>query len=331
MMKKNKKLFGLLVCIILLAFLLVSGKAGEFYGWVQDYIATTKSEIQEYDRVLSGLMRETVSSDDGQPAGASQAAGQLSVHFIDVGNADAILLVCENEAALVDAGENDNGDMVRKYLENQGVASLKYAVGTHPHADHIGGLDTVLYAIPTETVYMPAKEHTTKTYNDVLNAIRETNTDLRTPVPGQVLPLGAATLTILSPDREWEDLNNNSIVLYVENGEDSFLLAGDAERDAENAMLDAGLVPKADVLKLGHHGSNTSSSYRWLNEVLPKYCVIPCGAGNEYGHPHEEVLSRLSDLARTQGTVTYRSDLNGNIIAHSNGDGNILFETERET
>ena len=254
--------------------------------------------------------------------------GELEVHFIDVGNADSILLISEGNSMLIDAGENDSGDEVVSYLKSVGVTELQYAVGTHPHSDHIGGLDTVLYEIPTETLLMPEKEHTTKTYEDVLTAAEETGTYLATAEAGDSYQLGSTFLTVLSPNRVWEDLNNNSIVLLAQNGEDSFLFAGDAESDAETVMLDSGIVPDIDVLKVGHHGSSTSSSYRWLRTTMPEYCVITCGAGNEYGHPHKEVLSRLNDLSRTNNTTIFRSDSNGNITAYSDGSGQILWETE---
>lgn len=254
--------------------------------------------------------------------------GELEVHFIDVGNADAILLISEGKAMLIDAGENSSGDEVLSYVKSQGVTELQYAVGTHPHSDHIGGLDTVLYGIPTETLFMPEKEHTTKTYKDVLTAVEETGTHLTVAEAGNSFQLGSTLLTILSPDQVWDDLNNNSVVLLAQNGEDSFIFAGDAESDAETVMLETGVVPDIDVLKIGHHGSNTSSSYRWLRETMPEYCVITCGADNDYGHPHKEVLSRLNDLSRINDTAVFRSDYNGNITAYSNGSGQIKWETE---
>ena len=181
----------------------------------------------------------------------------------------------------------------------------------------------------TETTLLPEKTHTTKTYQDVLTAINKTGSRLMIPAVGDKLSLGGATLTVLSPDRVWDDLNNNSIVLYLEYGEDSFLFAGDAETAAEDVMLDAGIVPEADVLKVGHHGSSTSTGYRWLWTIMPDYCVIPCGTGNKYGHPHEEVMSRLSDHSKVNGTTIYRSDENGTVIAFSDGSGYLRFETER--
>lgn len=175
---------------------------------------------------------------------------------------------------------------------------------------------------------MPEKEHTTKTYKDVLTAVEETGTHLTVAEAGNSFQLGSTLLTILSPDQVWDDLNNNSVVLLAQNGEDSFIFAGDAESDAETVMLETGVVPDIDVLKIGHHGSNTSSSYRWLRETMPEYCVITCGADNDYGHPHKEILSRLNDLSRINDTAVFRSDYNGNITAYSNGSGQIKWETE---
>lgn len=321
--RKFKALVALLLVAVAGVGVWQSGYLQKGIDWVERYAFVTKAEISHMDDILGSPGEK---EPDDRPI---LEAGELEVHFIDVGNADAILLLCGGDAMLVDAGENNQGDEVTAYLQGQGVSNLEYAVGTHPHSDHIGGLDTVLYAIPTETVLMPAKEHTTKTYTDVLDAIDSTGAELDIPEVGETFQLGEAQITVLSPDREWEEMNDNSIVLLVENGKDSFILAGDAGIEPEKVMLDAGLVPEADVLKMGHHGSSTASSYRWLNAILPDYCIIPCGEGNKYEHPHEEVLSRLSDLAKVRGTVTYRSDLNGTIVAYSKGDDHIKFETEK--
>lgn len=316
--RKNRKRIKVAVVALVCLFSLWQGwpkRAAEFVAEILETI----SEFAPSEGNLSPTAPKTEFPGDGE----------LSVHFIDVGNADSTLIICDGEAALVDAGENENRETVVSYLKGQGVTGLKFAVGTHPHSDHIGGLDTVLYDIPTETTLLPEKEHTTKTYQDVLTAIDKTNSRLMVPKVGDKLSLGGATLTVLSPDRVWDDLNNNSIVLYLEYGEDSFLFAGDAETAAEDVMLDAGIVPEADVLKVGHHGSSTSTGYRWLWTIMPDYCVIPCGAGNKYGHPHEEVMSRLLDHSKVNGTTVYRSDENGTIVAFSDGRGNIRFETER--
>lgn len=326
-MRKYKKFVVLLLLAAIVAGAWHMGYLQQARDWLEHYTFVTKAKIDRMDDILAP--NTTDEADGGGETAPPSDPGTLEVHFIDVGNADAILLLCDGEAALVDAGENNQGDEVAAYIQNQGAYSLKYAVGTHPHSDHIGGLDTVLYSIPAETVLMPSKEHTTETYADVLTAIDETGAELITPEVGDTYQVGAAVMTVLSPDREWDELNDNSIVLLVENGKDSFILAGDAEIAAEEVMLEADLVPEADVLKVGHHGSYTSSSYRWLNAILPDYCVITCGEDNEYGHPHEEVLSRLSDLEKVRGTVTYRSDLNGHIVAHSAGDDKIKFKTER--
>ena len=338
MNKKAKRIVKILVVVFVCLFAAHQKWPQKTVQWVNSFVRETESEILAYHDIFTQLAphREpssqtdaAVSSSDEQKKGEGSVPSNLEVHFIDVGNADSILILCDDEAALIDAGENDCGDLVVDYLQDQGVNKLKYAVGTHPHSDHIGGMDTVLLNIPTETVLLPAKDHTTKTYKDVLTAIQDTDANLYVPKVGDELRLAEATITVLSPDRVWDDLNNNSIVLLLENGEDSFIFAGDAETDAEAVMLDAGIVPEADVLKVGHHGSNTSTSYRWLWTIMPDYCVIPCGTDNSYGHPHEEVLSRLSDHSKVNGTTIYRSDENGNIVAYSDGHGNIRFETER--
>jgi len=271
---------------------------------------------------------EVMMNDDALTRGVAQpampvintAAGTFVAHFIDVGNADAILLECNGEYALIDAGENNQGNLVKEYLARQGVGELEFAVGTHPHSDHIGGLDIVLDDIPTKTVYLPDSAHTTKTYSDLLSVIEKQEINLVIPQVGDTISLGDAICTVLSPARKYDDMNDDSIVIRVVFGNTSYLFMGDATREAEEDILNSGLDLSSDVLKVGHHGSYTSSSYVFLREVMPMYTVIPCGANNDYGHPHDEVMSRLLDLQKVQGTEIYRSDSNGNIVISSDGD-----------
>ena len=326
--RRNKLLIILIIAAVAVFAAWQGGYIQKAVDWSEQYIFTTKEKLASIDKLFFGPEDGPGQTGDTDPP-PTQKTGELEVHFIDVGNADAILIICDGEAGLVDAGENNQGGEVVSYLKEHGVSALDYVVGTHPHSDHIGGLDTVLYSIPTKTVLMPAGNYTTQTYFDVLDAIETTGAESVFPEVGYTFYLGAASVTVLSPDREWEEANDNSIVLLIENGEDSFILTGDAGTGPEGVMLDAGLVPEADVLKVGHHGSNTASGYRWLNAVMPDYCVIPCGEGNEYGHPHEKVMSRLDDLARVKGTITFRSDIDGTIVAYSAGDDHIRFETEK--
>lgn len=324
-----KKLTGILaaIAIVIAAVFLISNP-----NIVDDGPSIVDSSSRTLSEASRPLQEPSFGEESSDPPPleepASEVAGSLTAHFIDVGNADAILIECNGEFMLIDAGENNQGGLVTDYLLAQGVDELEYAIGSHPHSDHIGGLDIVLSNIPAKQVLMPDSPHTTKTYSDLLSVIEEKDLDVIVPEVGDVFPLSEATITVLSPARDYEELNDDSIVVRVVFGETSFLLTGDATRVAERDILDSGLTLDSDVLKVGHHGSHSSSSYVFLREVMPEYAVITCGAGNEYKHPHEEVTSRLSDLQKVHGTETYRSDLHGTIIITSDGQ-TIEVSTEK--
>ena len=240
----------------------------------------------------------------------------LTVHFIDVGQADCALLECDGAFALIDGGNEADGEDVVEYLEAQGVQRLNLVVGTHPHEDHIGGLPAVLNAYPADNIWtseMPYSNSITRAFTD---AVARQGTAVFVPDVGQTFSLGSATITMIGPIRmDYEDANNLSLVLMVQYGDIRFLFAGDMERDAEIELLDSGADVKADVLKVGHHGSYTSTSYRFLYEVDPTYAVICVGAANDYGHPHNESMSRLRDAE----VIIYRTDKMYDIVAVTDG------------
>jgi competence protein ComEC len=243
----------------------------------------------------------------------------LSVHFIDVGQADSILVhTPSGNNMLIDAGNNADADTVTSYLSRQKVKKLDVLVGTHPHEDHIGGMDVVIQKFQIGKVYMPKKTTNTRTFEDVLQAVKDKGLKITSPVSGSTIALDPAIkVEILAPNSaSYKDLNNYSIVLKVTYGKTSFLFTGDAERESEKEMLAKGYNLKADVLKVGHHGSNSSTSAAFLKAVAPKYAVICVGKDNDYGHPKKEILDRL---ARARVKV-YRTDLNGTIIAESDGE-----------
>ena len=250
----------------------------------------------------------------------------LTVSFIDIGQGDSILLQCKDESMLIDAGENDKGDTVVNYLESHNATKLKYAVGTHPHSDHIGGMDTVLKNIQTDTLICPKVTYNTKTWKDVETEAKSQNTKIEYANAGESYTLGDATFTIISPKKNhiYSDCNNYSVVIKADYGENSFLFTGDAEKLVEDEILESNYNIKADVLKVGHHGSSTSSSEKFLNKVSPKYAVISCGVNNEYGHPHKETLEKL----KKRNIKTYRTDLEGTVVAQSDGK-EIRFSTEK--
>lgn len=240
----------------------------------------------------------------------------LTIHFIDVGQGDCALLECGGEFAVIDAGYPETGDDVVEYLAEQGVEELALVVGTHPHGDHIGGLPTVLKAYPTENVWSSVYPYSNGYTVAFHNAVRKQGLSVHVPALGEVFQLGDATITMIGPVRtDYEDPNNLSLVLMVQYGDFRALFTGDMERDAEEELLDSGADVKADLLKVGHHGSYTSTSYRFLWEVDPDYAVICVGAANDYGHPHEEPMSRLRDAEVT----IYRTDKMYDIVAVTDG------------
>ena len=240
---------------------------------------------------------------------------ELNVHFLDVGQGDAVLISCDDAYMLIDAGDNDKGTLVQNYLNKQGVEHLDYIIGTHPDADHIGGMDVILYKFDCGTVMMPEVTNDTATYRDVIDTMKEKGYQNTAPVVGDSYSLGSAQFTILGPTDTYEDTNNNSIVLLLTHGDNKFLFVGDAEEKAEEDILAEGVSVKADVLKVGHHGGRTASSEAFLQAVEPTYAVISCGQDNSYGHPHAETLNTL----RSMGVKVFRTDEQGTVTATSDG------------
>ena len=245
-------------------------------------------------------------------------ADTLQVHFIDVGQADCILLECGGEFLLIDGGNVDDSSLVVTYLENQGVEELAAVVCTHAHEDHVGGLPAVLAVYPTQAVYAPTTTYSSRCFDDFMYYVNQQDLTVQLPVPGDTISLGSATATILGPVKAYPDANNTSIVLRVEFGDTAFVFTGDMEKEAESDMLnywEDRVDWHSDVLKAGHHGSSTSTSYRFLDQVDPAYAVISCGKDNSYGHPHQETVS----LLRGTGVSMFRTDRLGTILAVSDG------------
>lgn len=252
------------------------------------------------------------------PAVTTAAEETLTVHFIDVGQADCALLECGGEYMLIDGGNKEDGQLVVSYLEQQSVESLSTVVCTHAHEDHVGGLPSVLAVYPTQSVFAPTKTYSSNVFDDFMYYVDQQGLEVEIPAPGDSFTLGSADITVLGPVESYPDTNNTSIVLKVVFGDTSFLFTGDMETSAETDMLDywdSRVDWNVDVLKVGHHGSNTSSSYRLVYETDPEYAIISVGEGNSYGHPNEEVVSRYNDA----GIPMFRTDELGTIIAASNG------------
>lgn len=267
---------------------------------------------------------QSTNSDKGTKTANSTSTSQLKVHYIDVGQGDGILIQQGDHNMLIDAGTNNDEKLMVDYLNKQGVKHLDYVVGTHPHEDHIGGLDAVIKNFAVDKVYMPKVTITTKTFEDVIKAIKAKNLNITTPIPGDTFKLGDANCQILAPNSpKYKDMNDYSIVIKLTFGSNKFLFTGDAQTLSENEILSKGFDVSADVLKLGHHGSHTSTSSTFLDKVNPKYAIVSCGKDNDYGHPHDVTMKKLEK----KHIPLYRTDECGTIICTSDGK-NISFNVK---
>ena len=280
--------------------------------------ATSTSEKSQSDTTSGEAVQSGQEEKAAKAPDTSKPEGTLEVHYIDVGQGDATLIKCGSHAMLIDGGNNNKGTTVQLYLKKQGVESLDYVIGTHPDADHIGGLDVIVYKYNCDTVIMPDYEKDTKTYQELVDVIHDKNMKITYPVVGEQYALGEAKFTIIAPNSNsyGGNANDYSVAILLEYGKNRFLFTGDAEEASEAEMLTNGIDISADVYKVAHHGSRSASTQECLNAVHPKYAVISCGEGNSYGHPHAEVLNRL----RSMGVEVFRTDEQGSIIASSDGE-----------
>ena len=238
------------------------------------------------------------------------------VHYIDVGQGDSIFVkLPDGKSMLIDAGENDQGGKVIDYIKSTGEDYLDYVVATHPHSDHIGGMDDVINSVDIGTFYMPDCTTSTVTYESMIDALENNNVKVKQAKSGVVIcDYADVKIEILSPTEDsYDDLNNYSAVVKLTYKNKSFLFMGDAETYVEKLITSD---VSADVIKLGHHGSSTSSGAKFLNRVNPDMAVISCGKDNEYGHPHKEIIKRLEKLEIT----AFRTDEKGSIIIGTDGE-----------
>lgn len=258
------------------------------------------------------------------------ASGEAKFHFIDVGQGDATLLQGPDFTVLIDAGRHDQNDVV-PYLKQVGVTEIDLVVGTHPHADHIGQIAQVIEAFPVTEVWMSGDTHSTVTFERVINAIIDHDIDYYEPRAGDVFEIGSLHVKVINPEEISGDFHDGSISLIASYGSVSVLFTGDAERETEAAMLTRGLRIEATIFQLGHHGSSTSNTKRFLEAVRPEVTIYSAGLDNSYGHPHREVIEQLNSMAiPVYGTIE-----NGTIMVTTDGseysiDAKKLTTTKKE-
>lgn len=264
--------------------------------------------LSEFDLNLPGFLLYEKENAPG--------SGDFEVHFLDVGQGLSVLVHSDGHALLYDGGGPEASSYVVSYLKRQGIQTLDYVIASHYDADHLSGLIGVLNVFPSEMVIGPDYVHDSKTYVSFMQAVDSCGLSVTHPEVGDVYSLGDSSFTILSPQEISSESNNNSVAIRLVNGKNSFLLAGDAEYQSEEAMCYSGLNLRSDVICPGHHGSYNATSSLFLSYTRPKYAVISVGSDNEYGHPHRETLQRLADA----GVTVYRTDLEGTIVASSDGE-----------
>lgn len=286
-MKKNKTLISFLSFAAIILYTLLSN----------DEITIEKEENKKTD---------------------SNNTDVVKVEYIDVGQADAILIENDKKYMLIDAGNNEDGDLLVNYFKDKNITDFEYVVATHPHEDHIGGMDNIIKNFNIKNYYMPDCYTTTKTFEELLDALEEKNLSFETPDIDSEFVLGDALFKVLYTGTDKRDLNNTSIVLRMTYKDVSFMFTGDATNTTEKKILAKDL--QSDVLKVGHHGSQYSTSDEFLDKVNPKYAIISVGTGNVYDHPKDITLNKL------KGIEVHRTDKEGTIRVISDGK-NIDIET----
>ena len=287
---------------------------------------------EDFEDILNSLIPPEEPFVPGPDVGSDPipVSGSLKVHFIDVGQADCVLVETSGSYMLIDTGDTDNDytEKIINYLDNVGVETLDYLILTHPDADHIGGAPEIINEYKIGHCIMPDFTKTTKIFESTIDALEENQVDVIEAVPGFEFIAGEADCRILAPLNEYDDANDASVVIKMIFGSTSFLLTGDAEKESEADIVEyySAEQLKSTVMKSGHHGSRTSSSEALLEAVDPDFIVISCGEDNKYGHPHEETIDRYEEM----GIPYYRTDISGTVIVSSDGE-NVSVTCEKQS
>ena len=299
MNKKSKYVFNFIVAIIIAAYALFNT---DLTKDIKKSFASISDVVKEVD---NGLEKENKKVSKNE---------MLSVYFLDVGQADSILIRVGDKNMLIDAGNNEDGTLLVNYFKELGINNFKYVVASHPHEDHIGGMDDIINNFDIDEFYMPNKITTTKTFEDMLDALDNKNMKYNVFSDGYEFTIDDAKFEVISANFIDGDINDSSIILKLIYGNNSFLFTGDATSNVENKILNSDI--KSDVLKVGHHGSKYSTSSKFLEEVSPKYAAISVGKNNIYNHPEESTIKKLE----SKNIKVYRTDILGTIIFTSDGD-----------
>ena len=287
-----------------------------------DTESTESDVISDLSELTGGPSSSSSSESKGGKINTSNIASEiLEMRVIDCGQADSILLQAGDSVILVDAGEDRRATDIMDVLDNEGIKQIDLLVATHPHADHIGGMQTIIENYDVVEALISPATHTSKTYENMLVALDNEGCDVYSAAVGVKYEYDGLELTVIGPCKDYGDLNNNSVVLIAKYGDVDVLLTGDAEMKAEKDYVE--YIYDMDILKMGHHGSSTSSSDNLLDIMKPELALISCGTDNDYGHPHKETIEKLNK----RNIPMYRTDLSGDLIIRTDGES-YTFDTE---
>lgn len=315
---KKTGISGIIICLLALIILAIRFINPELYNDISNTLFGANSNILDNSTYSEGgaeinvtnpenLKNITIrTSKEVTKNFTSDDRNSLKIYYFDVGQADSILIQNNGQNMLIDAGNNEDGETLVNNLKTLGVENIDYLIGTHPHEDHIGGMDNIIDNFEIGKIFMPNVTTNTKTFEDVIDAVAEKNLQIDTPKQNDEFQVGDAKCQVLYVGEDKDNLNLSSIVIKMEYDNLSYLFTGDTETEVEN-KVDFG---KINILKVAHHGSDTSSSEKFVKETAPEIAIISVGKGNSYGHPNNEILKRYEEI----GSKIYRTDEVGNIF-----------------